>query len=137
MYLYTQYMIFGYIAADGITQTHTEKLSTKISDTMMDSFTKTVSNATTKSSNWTLSKDWNESTSLDEQSYTEKGLTKEEAETIAKSNSNTWNISSGSSGSSSMTSVTTNNDGWSNQAKVDAHSSDKNYQDNSISVKQG
>ena len=128
---------FGYIAADGITQTHTEKLSTKISDTMMDSFTKTVSNATTKSSNWTLSKDWNESTSLDEQSYTEKGLTKEEAETIAKSNSNTWNISSGSSGSSSMTSVTTNNDGWSNQAKVDAHSSDKNYQDNSISVKAG
>lgn len=128
---------FGYISGDGITQTQTEKFSTKISDTMMDSFAKSVSNATTKSSNWTLSKDWNENTSIDEQSYTEKGLTKEEAETIAKSNSKTWNVSSGSSGSSSTISVTTNNDGWSNQAKVDAHSSHKDYQDNSLSVKAG
>lgn len=128
---------FGYISGDGITQTQTETFSTKISDTMMNSFAKSVSNATTKSSNWTLSKDWNEITSIDEQSYTEKGLTKEQAETIAKSNSSTWNISSGSSGSSSDTKVSTNNDGWGNQAKVDINGSSKVYQDNSLSVKTG
>lgn len=125
---------FGYISGDGITQTQTETYSTKISDTMMNSFAKSVSNATTKSSNWTLSKDWNEITSIDEQSYTEKGLTKEEAETIAKSNSNTWNISNGSSGSRSSTNVTTNNDGWENQSKTGKDTSEKKYKDNSFNI---
>lgn len=122
--VYTVYD-FGYIAGDGITQTRTETYSTKISDTMMQTFSNSVSNATTKSSDWTLSKDWNESTSIDEQSYTEKGLTKEEAETIAKSSTDTWNISSGSSGSSSHTTITTNQNGWENQAKVNLSSSHK------------
>lgn len=133
---------FGYIAGDGITQKRTETYSTKIDDTMMQSFSQSVSNATTKSSSWTLSKEWNESTSINEQSYTEKGLTKEEAETIAKSNTDTWNVSSGSSGSSSTTSLTTNQSGWENQAKVNLNSSHtdsdssthKEYKDNDFHI---
>lgn len=128
---------FGYIAGDGITKTQTAEWTTKISDSMMNSFTKSLSNATTKSSNWALSKDWNEITSIDEQSYTEKGLTKEEAETIAKSNSNTWNVSSGSSGSNSSSTVSVNNDGWEHNVKVDTNQSTKDYSDNGLSVNAG
>lgn len=120
--VYTVYD-FGYIAGDGITQTKTATYSTQFNDTMMQSVARSISNATTKSSDWTLSKDWNESTSIEEQSYTEKGLTEEEALTIAKSSTDTWNISSGTSGSSSTTSMSTNQSGWENQAKISLSSS--------------
>lgn len=133
---------FGYIAGDGVTQTRTETYSTTFDDTMMQSVAQSVSNATTKSSDWTLSKDWNECTSLEEQSYTEKGLTKEEAETIAKSNTDTWNISSGTSGSSSKVTISTNQSGWDNQSKTNTNyaSTDtdslghKSYTDNDFHI---
>ncbi|MCM1115106.1 MAG: leucine-rich repeat protein [Clostridium sp.] len=133
---------FGYISGEGISRTEEKEFTVETSDTMMNSFSKSVSNATTKSSNWTLSKDWNESTSIDEQSSLEKVDSKEIAETIAKSNSNTWNVSSGSSGSSSITSASTNNEGWQNQSKINltgshtdsSSESNKKYKDNDFQI---
>lgn len=98
---------FGYISGDGITRTASETYSTVISQSDMQAYAKAVANATVQSSNWTLSKDWNEVTSLDEQWCQENGYTKEEAEAIAKSSTNTWNVSSGSSGSEDTTKVDT------------------------------
>lgn len=103
---------FGYISGDGVTKTATETYSMTVSQTAMEAYTKAVSQATTQSSNWTLSEDWNEITSINEEWCTENGYTKEEAETVAKSDTETWNISSGSSGSKETTTLETNEGNW-------------------------
>ena len=114
---------FGYISGDGVTKTETTKYATTISEELMKSYTSAISQATTESSNWTLSKDWNEVTSVNEEWSEENGYTVEEAEKIGTSSTNNWNVSSSSSGSKSTTDLTTNQDGWTNQAKVGLTSS--------------
>ncbi|MBR1685245.1 MAG: hypothetical protein IJ708_08910 [Clostridia bacterium] len=91
---------FGYISGDGITRTETTTYATKIEESTMNSYTQMLANATTKSSSWTLSEGWNETTSYNEQWYNEHREEVGESETIGKSESNTWNIGSGSSGAS-------------------------------------
>lgn len=113
---------FGYIAGDGITKTETKTYSTTVTDEAMQSYASSAAKATTESSDWTLSSNWNTTTSLDEDDYTEKGFTKEEAETIAKSNTDTWNISSGTSGSISTTTLNQSQSGWTNDVKVNGSS---------------
>lgn len=63
---------------------------------------KTIANTTTNSETWTLSKDWNESTTVSEAWAEEHGMTVEEAEEYCKSNSNSYNLSNSSGGSSSL-----------------------------------
>lgn len=111
---------FGYIAEGGITKTETTTYSTTISETAMESYTRAVASATTESSSWTLSDEWNETTSIDEQWCQENGYTQEQAETIAKSDTNTWNVSSGKSGSTDVTRLDTNQDNWENEVKVNS-----------------
>lgn len=117
---------FGYIAGDGVTKTETKTYSTTVTDEAMQSYSNSVAKATTESSEWTLSNNWNRTTSLDEQDYTEKGFTKEQAETIAKSNTNTWNVSSGSSGSASITTLNQSQNGWSNNVKINGSKTNTN-----------
>ena len=109
---------FGKILGDGVTRTKEVEYSTTVQKEEMVALSQSVAKATTESSDWTLSSNWNKTTSLDEQDYTEKGLTKEQAETIAKSKTDTWNVSSGTSGSSTTTSLTQNEKGWANTVKV-------------------
>lgn len=108
---------FGYISGDGVTKTQTETYSFKIEESLIDAYTRAVSNATTQSSNWTLSKDWNETTSIDSEWAKENGYTQEEAESIGKSKTDTWNVSSGSSGSKETTNLSENQSGWTNTVK--------------------
>lgn len=86
---------------NGIISTHSKTETEEISDTQATQIAQTISNATTNSSSWTLSKDWNKSTQVSQSYLDETGQTREEAETQAKSTSDTYNLTSDSSGSHS------------------------------------
>lgn len=114
---------FGYISGDGVTRTETATYTTETSESTMESLANVVANATTNSSNWTLSKDWNETTSVSEEWCNQKGYTKEESETVAKSNSSNWNISNGRSGSSTVSDSTGISGSWTKEAKLNGSDS--------------
>lgn len=65
----------------------------------------TISKATTKSFSWTLEKNWNNSTQVSQSYLDQTGQTREEAETLAKSQSNTYNLSTSLGGSNTNTST--------------------------------
>ncbi len=77
----------------------------EISDTQASTIARSISNATTNSSSWTLSNDWNKTTEVSESYLEENGITREEAETIAKSDSNKYFLNSNSGGSSDTVTV--------------------------------
>lgn len=91
--------------ANGIISTVSKTETDEISSTQASTIAQTISNATTKSSSWTLSSDWNKSTEISQSYLDQTGQTREEAETIAKNESNTYNLSSSSGGSSSTAST--------------------------------
>lgn len=115
---------FGYISGDGVTKTETTTYTTTVEEKLMQAASKSIANATTQSSNWGLSNQWNETTSIDESWLTEKGYTKEEAETVSKSDTNTWNISSGRSGSTQTTVIDNTQDDMRSEAKVGLSTTD-------------
>ncbi|MCL2151987.1 MAG: InlB B-repeat-containing protein [Oscillospiraceae bacterium] len=89
----------GLISTTSITETE------EISSTQAKTIAQTISNATTNSASWTLSNDWNNITEVSQTYLDQTGTTREEAETIAKSSSNTYNITSSAGGSSGSTST--------------------------------
>ena len=109
---------FGYISGDGVTRTATESYSFQTDETLMSSYSKTASNATTESSNWTLSSSWNDVTSVNEEWAKENGKDLSQVDVVAKSSSNNWNVSSGRSGSTETSTISTDNEGWSNQVQI-------------------
>lgn len=117
---------FGYIAGDGVTKTETTTFSTTISESLMESYAKSVASATTESSDWTLSDEWNESTSIDEQWCTENGYEKEEAIEKSKSSSSNWNVSSGTSGSTEIVTTDSNQNELRSEAKIGNTTTDSN-----------
>lgn len=117
---------FGYISGDGITKTETVTYATTVSEEHMEAYTKAVAKATTESSNWTLSEEWSEATAVDEQWCQENGYTKEEAETLGKSETGTWNVSNSKSGSTDTTHLETNEDNWQNEVKINSSSESTN-----------
>lgn len=114
---------FGYISGDGVTRSATETYSATTSQTTAETISNVVANATTNSSNWTLSSGWNEATTISEEWCKANGYTKEEAETVAKSDSSNWNVSSGSYGSSSTTTASSDVNGWTTHVKVNGEKS--------------
>ena len=120
---------FGYISGDGITKTATEEYSVQIDDTLMQTYTKSVSNATTESSNWSLSSSWNDTTTVNEEWARIDGKDISETDVIAKNSESNWNVSSGRSGSTETSTITTNNKGWENQVQM--------YKNNEHSVSDG
>ena len=121
---------FGYIAGDGVTRSETATYQTTVSESNMQSYARAVSNATTQSSSWTLSDNWNDIITIDEGWCQTNGVTTEEAESFSKSETNTWNISSGTSGSTDTTHLETNQNGWEAGGKVTenrGHSSQESY----------
>lgn len=131
---------FGKINNSGVPQTVTKKYTVTTSESLMETCSKTVAQATTDSSSWTLSKDWSDSVSVSEEYCTENGFTKEEAESICKSDSNNWYISNSKGGSQSQSTIdstdtydlkTTNNNtkSWSDdyQEKVQHGEDEKTY----------
>lgn len=109
---------FGYISENGVSKTYTETYSVQTSETLMKNYTTSVANATTKSSSWTLSEDWNETTDVNESWMKENGYTREQIDTIAKTDATNWNISNSTSGSSTTTSMSSNSNSDSNDVKI-------------------
>lgn len=63
---------------------------------------KAIANATTNSSTWTFSKDWNEVMSVSEEWAEQQGMTVEQANQFCQSNSNTYNVVNSVGGSASI-----------------------------------
>ncbi len=109
---------FGYISGDGVTKTATEKYAFTTDEKLMTAYSKTTANATTDSSSWTLSSSWNDVTSVNEQWAKENGKDIGQVDTVAKNSESNWNVSSGRSGSTETSTVTTDNKGWENQVQI-------------------
>ena len=84
---------------NGIISTTSMTEIDEISSTQAKTIAQTISNATTNSSSWTLSSDWNNTTEVSQTYLDQNSITREEAETLAKSSSNTYNLASSSGGS--------------------------------------
>ncbi len=96
---------FGKINSDGVSKEVTKTFATTVSTEEMEKYTNTVQKATTDSFSWSLSKDWTNSTTVNESWCEERGITKEEANTICKNDSQNWYVSSGNSGSTTTESL--------------------------------
>lgn len=100
------YTTLNLLCANGIITTQSVTNQTKIGKQDATKIANTISKATVNSASMTLGSAWNTTTEVSE-TYSEKlGETREESETKAKSQNNTYNLSSTSGGSSS--SVNTN-----------------------------
>ena len=101
---------FGYINSEGVSRTISTEYSVKTSKTLMDQYATNVSNATTNSSQWSLSSGWNDSVSVNEKRLEEEGLTIADTTTLCKTDSSNWLISNGSSGSTTTTTYKSSQD---------------------------
>ncbi len=84
---------------NGIVSTTSQTKTGEISSTKAETIAQTISNATTNSSSWTLSSDWNNTTEISKSWLDQTQTTREEAETLAKSSSNTYNLTASNGGS--------------------------------------
>ena len=92
---------FGKINSDGVSKEVTKEISRSVNSSQMDNYTKTVQKVTTDSYGWSLSNEWSEGMSVDQEWATEHGMSVEEAEIVCKNKSNNWYVSNGTSGSDS------------------------------------
>ena len=86
------FTLLRFSSAEGIATSVTMTEQTSISTSDARTIGQTVAKATTDSATWTLSEGWNESTSVSQETLEQQGLTREEAETIAKTTSNTYRM---------------------------------------------
>ena len=90
---------------DNISISRTVEVSNTSTNTEATKIANVVSDATTKSSEWTLSEDWNKVASVSEEYAQQVGKTTEELESVAKSESGKYLVSNSSGGSSSYSSA--------------------------------
>lgn len=110
------YVIKDFGNTNGITVTETITATSSVSSSTAESIANAVSNATTNSASWTLSNEWNETTSYNKSYSDEFGCTEEEGIKIGQSDNKTWNISAGRGGTKSTT--TTDGNEWGVSAKI-------------------
>ncbi len=94
---------FGKISKDGISQTVTKKYSVTTTESLMKAYAKTVENATTKSSSWTLSNGWSDEIAINEEWCKQNDITRAQAESVGKTDTGNWYVSNSSGGASSTT----------------------------------
>lgn len=82
-----------------VEKTETNTISTENANTVATS----ISNATTNSASWTLENNWNNTTEVSQSYIEENKIEKTVAETLAKSESDTYNVGASTGGSSSHT----------------------------------
>lgn len=115
---------FGKINSSGVTKTVTTEVSKTVSESCMNTYTNTVQKATTDSFAWTLSSEWSDSVSVNEEWAKETGLTEEEIHSKYRDDSRNWFVSSGSSGSTTTSTVTgTDTTTLESTTKNDSHTS--------------
>ncbi len=84
---------------NGIISTHSQTNEKSISNTNAKTIAQSISNATTNSSSWTLSNNWNKTTEVSQKYLDQTSQTREEAETLSKSHSDTYNLGISQGGS--------------------------------------
>ena len=110
---------FGYLSSDGPIKTWTNTDAVTTEESMMETYSKVVSEATIQSSNWTLSNGWSENTSIDQEWLKETNLTQEEAEERGKTESGEWYTGSSYGGSKDTTKLDTTESGWTREVKIE------------------
>ena len=110
---------FGKIDSDGVTKEVTTRFTKTTSKSEMEKYANTVQDLTSNSYSWSLSKEWSTGTTVNESWAKEEGKSVEEIESISKNDSNSWYVSSGTSGSDTSTELNTSD-------KFDLHSTTKN-----------
>ena len=101
---------FGKINGSGVAKTEKATYSTTIDEGCMNKYTNTVQHATTDSYSWTLAKEWSNSTTVNETWAKENSVSEEQINSYYKDESSNWYVSSGQSGSDSITSTDTSSD---------------------------
>lgn len=91
-----------YTAVAGMSQTYTTSGTTSVSSSSAQTIANTVSNATTNSGAWSLSSNWNDVTSVSQSYIDQNQITQSEAETMAKTDSQTYSLNSSSGGTSTI-----------------------------------
>lgn len=90
---------FGKINEEGVSQTVSTKYTFSTQETLMDSFASSLQSATTESASWTLSKDWSDSISVNEEWCDQHGTTIQEAEKQSRTEEGNWFVSNSQGGS--------------------------------------
>ena len=90
-------------AVEGLSQQVSQKVTKQITQSNAESVAKTITNSTVDSGTWTLSENWNQSTSVNTTWAQQNGYEEQEIDTIAKTSSNTYSVTDSSGGSSSHT----------------------------------
>ena len=127
---------FGYINSEGVSRTVSKEYSVKTDNTLMDQYATNVSNATTNSSQWSLSNGWNESVYVNNRYLTEEGLTETDATTLCKTDSSNWLVSNGTSGSTTTTTYDSSQDYDLNTATGNTKTYDTHDETNTKTKKQ-
>lgn len=78
----------------------------EISEENAEAVAETIANATTNSASWTLSSDWSQTTEVSESYLNQTGMTREEAESVAVNETNSYNLISSFGDSSSYVDTT-------------------------------
>ena len=97
------YTIRDFGNRSGITVTESVSESLNVSKTSADTVANMISEATTKSDSWTLSEEWNESTTISEEHSSEVAQEVISASIESHEKTGNWTISSGNGGTTSRT----------------------------------
>lgn len=119
-----------YTAVSGMSQTYTTSGTTSVTSSSAQTIANTIQNATTSSGAWSLSADWNSVSSVSEAYATQQGWTKEEAETHAKTSTDTYSLNSSSGG----TSTTTDVDGTSSKLSNSSSSQSQHSREQGVEI---
>lgn len=93
------YTIKDFGNCNGLTWTETETTSGSINKSEANNITEAIANATTRTSAWTLSKDWNNTTSISQKHASEVSAEQMQSATKEFEDTQTWNIGTNKGGS--------------------------------------
>lgn len=97
------FTILNLQCVNGIVTEHSRTEEVSISEETAKTIAQTVSNATTNSASWSLSKDWNNTTEISEKHLDSTQHTKEEAESLSRNSSQSYNVGTSYGGSNMYT----------------------------------
>jgi len=86
------FTLCSFATAQGMATNYTFTEQTSITETNAQTILRAISNSTTDSAMWTLANGWNDSTMVSEETLRQTGKERDEAESIAKSSSDTYRL---------------------------------------------
>lgn len=132
------FTILNLQCVNGIITEHSQTGETAISEETAKTIAATVSNSTTNSAAWSLSKEWNDTTELSETNFNSTELTKEELEELSQNSSGEYYVGNSYGGSNMNTTNATGSFKFShNNSHSDTTSTERNQGvDLSVDAKQ-